>query len=137
MRTIIAGSRHFTEEWHYDELKDLIEYAEREHGIIPTVVLSGKAPGVDTLGEQWARENGIPVDPYPAEWENLDALGARVKKRADGTEYNARAGTDRNITMAYNADALIILWNGSSPGSRHMLSFAKHMKLWFCEGVIR
>jgi hypothetical protein len=31
-------------------------------------VVSGGAPGVDTLAEQWAEKNGIQVTRIPAEW---------------------------------------------------------------------
>jgi predicted Rossmann fold nucleotide-binding protein DprA/Smf involved in DNA uptake len=62
MRTIIAGSREIT------------DYALIERGMIDvpfnvTEVVSGGARGVDTLGERWARENGIPIKIFPADWK--------------------------------------------------------------------
>lgn len=54
MKTIIAGSRSINE-------YALVERAIREGGFDIEEVVSGGAAGVDQIGEQWARRNGIPV----------------------------------------------------------------------------
>ena len=101
MRTIIAGSRTATS---YDDLLAAIAVISWR----PTEVISGSARGADVLGEQWARENNIPLRRMPANWSN------------DGL----RAGYIRNIAMAEHAEALLALWNGNSPGTRHMIDIA-------------
>lgn len=83
--------------------------AARDKGIIPTVILSGTAQGVDTLGEQWAEKNGVPVERYPADW----------------ARYGKSAGHKRNRDMGMRADALIAVWDGESPGTRGMIEFAR------------
>jgi DNA polymerase bacteriophage-type len=102
MRTIIAGSRSVT------DLAE-VEAAVRECGWWPTVVLSGRAPGADMLGEAWAGAHGIGVEPYPADWA--------AKPRT--------AGHTRNTLMAERADALVAVWDGSSPGTRDMIAKAQ------------
>ena len=101
MRTIIAGSRACT---HYDDLLraiDAISWA-------PSVVLSGTARGVDRLGERWARESGVPIEQFPADWD----------------QYGKSAGYKRNAEMAQNAEALVALWDFESRGTEHMIQLA-------------
>ncbi|NKE72859.1 DUF2493 domain-containing protein [Candidatus Manganitrophus noduliformans] len=106
MRTIIAGSRTIN-----DSL--LVEQAVRESGFRITEVLSGGARGVDCLGEEWARRNGVPVRHFPADWER----------------YGKRAGYVRNEEMADRAEALISVWDGRSPGTGQMIEIAKRKGL--------
>lgn len=68
-------------------------------------VVVGKQRGVDTLAENWARLNGLPVLEFPADWNR----------------YGVRAGHLRNADMAQRADALIAIWNGRSPGTKNMI----------------
>lgn len=109
MRTIIAGGRDIT-----DIL--LVEQAVCESGFEITYVVSGKARGVDTLGEQWAEARGIPVLSFPANWD----------------KYGKAAGAIRNKEMAENADALIAIWDGVSLGTGNMVSaaFQKGLKVF-------
>ncbi len=102
MMTIIAGSRQGI-------FQSDVDLAMSQCGWTPTVVLCGKARGADTWGEHWAKKRGIPVDPYPAQWLTC----------------GNSAGPRRNVEMAMNADALVLVWDGRSKGSRHMLSVAK------------
>ncbi len=105
MRTIIAGSRSITD---YQAVLKAVDAAGLLMDIIPTVVLSGCARGVDKLGEQVAYSAGWKVELYPADWES----------------YGKRAGYVRNKEMADNADALIAVWDGS-PGTGHMIDIAR------------
>lgn len=112
MRTIIAGSRSLnqiglvskavTEAWYMTKIK-------------PTLVLSGMAPGIDTLAVRWARLNGLPVEKYPAAWRDQDY------------RFNKNAGFQRNERMACAAEALIAVWDGHSGGTADMIERAmKH-----------
>jgi predicted Rossmann-fold nucleotide-binding protein len=113
-RVIVAGSRHFAD---YDLLRDrldawlsrrLAETAEVLGGRVPAVlVVSGGAPGADTLGERYARERGLLWVRFPADWAGLGPAG----------------GPARNAEMARNADALA-LFDGGGPGSRSMRGIA-------------
>jgi hypothetical protein len=106
MRTIIAGSRSFG---RYEDLKEAI----KDSGLEITTVLSGTAAGADKLGERWANENLVQLERYPAEWDL----------------YGKSAGHKRNIEMAHKADALVLLWDGMSSGSAHMLETATRLGL--------
>jgi len=106
MKTIIAGSRNITS-------PDIINRAMEQSLFIPTYVLSGKAIGVDRLGELWATVNNIPILYYPADWN----------------KYGKSAGYKRNEEMAKNASALVSIWDGVSKGTKHMINLAVKYKL--------
>ena len=110
-RVIIAGSRSFS---NYELLREhclfMLQEKMRTHRVI---IVSGHAHGADTLGERFAKEQGLTVELHPAKWR---ALGKA-------------AGMIRNVEMARASDALIAFWNGRSRGTAHMISFAKRRGL--------
>lgn len=116
MKVIIAGSRGIgtaPSDWDYGRADRKIEadYAFlknviQQSGFTITLVVSGTARGVDTLGERYAKDYGIPVKKFPADW----------------AKHKTAAGPIRNREMANYADALIALWDGESRGTSHMIS---------------
>ena len=80
-----------------------------------TEVVSGKARGVDTLGEWWAKsgEKDIPIQSFPADWK----------------KFKKAAGYIRNAEMAKYADALIAIWDGESRGTFNMIEEAMKNRL--------
>jgi hypothetical protein len=102
MKTIIAGSRFITD-------YDLVKSAIKESEFVITEVVSGLAPGIDTLGIEWAKENNIKWCGFQANWN----------------EFGKAAGPKRNQKMADYADALIAIWDGSSKGTKDMIDRAK------------
>lgn len=102
-RTIIAGSR--VENVTLGDIKIALAQAPFRTGL----VLSGRATGVDQWGEEWAIERDLIIEPYPADWRS----------------FGRGAGPIRNEVMASKADALVLIWDGQSPGSKNMLKLAK------------
>jgi hypothetical protein len=121
MKVIIAGTRSITD-------YNLIKKAVSNCGWELTAIVSGKAFGVDELGERYAKENKITLYEFPAEWDNLEAPKAVIKINKWGKPYNAKAGHDRNAKMAEVADALIAIWDGKSKGTRDMIHIMKYLK---------
>lgn len=116
MKLIIAGSR---------DIEDyaILERALAEARIIPEQVdevVSGRCEGVDTLGETWADNHGIPIKPFEAKWKDLETPPVFIKQGRYG-KYNALAGFARNQRMADYADALLCVIYNSSPGSTDMI----------------
>lgn len=105
MRVVIAGSRSITD---YSEVKQAILLS----GFVITEVISGDARGVDKLGAAWAKQNKIPVQLMPADWER----------------YGRAAGFRRNRQMAHAGDALIAVWDGSSRGTADMIRQMEKLK---------
>lgn len=122
---IICGDRNFNE---YSVLKKAIKESKFEI----TEVISGKADGVDTLGEKYAKENNLPIAEFPADWNNLDVPGAVVKKNKWNKDYNVMAGFQRNEKMAIYAKekggAVLAIDNGT-PGTADMIKTAKKYEL--------
>ena len=115
MKVIIAGSRKgFTQA----DVDSAMRSAIKEWGIraYDIIVVSGCAIGVDTYGIRWAEERGLPVIRFP-----VDA--------AAWQEFGKSAGIRRNVRMAAGSDALVALWDGTSPGTQHMIGEAKRRGL--------
>ncbi|TVR45941.1 MAG: DUF2493 domain-containing protein [Planctomycetota bacterium] len=96
MKVIIAGSRGIAD-------KTVLNDAIQESGFAITEVVSGCAKGVDKLGEEWATENNIPIKRFKTRWVHRGS------------------GLDNNKKMIDYADAAIILWDGVSKGTKHMI----------------
>lgn len=98
-RIVIAGSRSIT------DLK-FLEKCYESSGFKAIEIISGRAPGVDRLGERLAKKMRLPVAYYPADWDNL----------------GKGAGFVRNEAMGKVCSAGLLLWDGSSSGTLHMKS---------------
>ena len=121
MRIIIAGSRDLTRELHYyivaKAFSDAIgEWAPRE----VVEVVTGGARGVDAHGKDLAKKLGIAHREFPADWN----------------KHGKAAGPIRNAEMAAYADALVLVWDGSSRGSAHMMAIAMKQSLLIKEVVV-
>ena len=108
-RMIVAGSRYFQD---YDvmcsNLDDII-------ASIPDSieVISGHAPGADSLGERYAREHGMKLRVFPAHW----------------VLYGKAAGVIRNqemVDFARKTSAVaVFFWDGASRGTRDSIRRAR------------
>lgn len=105
MKVIIAGSRNITS--YAEVLKAIIL-----SGFNITEVVSGRASGVDQLGEKWAKESNIPIKTFSPNWKEL----------------GRSAGILRNEDMGDYAEALIAIWDGQSRGTQHMIAFMSDRK---------
>jgi len=107
MKVIIAGTRYkdYENKIPFDDY-DLVVQSVSRSGFEIDEVVCGMAIGVDKLGERWARTNGIKIKEMPANWN----------------AHGKAAGPIRNREMATYADAAIIIWDGTSNGSRNMIN---------------
>ena len=64
-----------------------------------TELVVGDADGLDKLAREWARERGFPMREFKADWNDLTKPDARIRKRRDGSRYDANAGPRRNGEM--------------------------------------
>ena len=102
MKVLICGSRNIND-------PALVSQAVSQIGTIPTHIISGGARGVDKLAAVYAASQGIEFTEYQADWER----------------YGKRAGFIRNYAMVGNADAVIAVWDGTSPGTKHSIDLAR------------
>lgn len=106
MKVIISGTR---------TIKDaaLLEKAIADSGYTITRVIHGGARGVDTLAAQWASAHRVPTSVYLADWDG----------------HGKAAGPIRNGDMLKDADALVAVWDGASPGTANMIRQAMNAGL--------
>ena len=109
-KVIIAGGRDFVDSLYLHKTLDKLLSGKHYDEVI---ILSGRARGADTLGENYGVIKGIRVDGYPANWE----------------KYGKTAGYRRNLEMANDADALVAFWDGISRGTMHMITIARKQGL--------
>lgn len=99
-KVVVCGSRTFQ---NYRLLYETLNAIKDPIGEI----VCGEARGADTLGKAYAKEHDIPVKSFPANWQM----------------YGAQAGFIRNCEMAEYADMCVAFWNGTSPGTKHMIDY--------------
>jgi hypothetical protein len=99
LKVIIAGGRDL-----FNGYGPIVAKAVKDSGFAITEIVCGCAPGIDRLGANYGDINGIPVTHFQANW----------------AKFGDKAGPIRNEEMAKYGDALILIWNGKTPGSRSM-----------------
>ena len=121
MKTIIAGSR---------SIKDieLVRGAISECNWEITELVSGCARGIDSLGEEVAKELNIPVKQFKPNWNDIEGKPEHLIKSNSYGKYYVLAGHERNTAMRDYAEACIVITNGSS-GSADMIKKAREGNL--------
>jgi predicted Rossmann fold nucleotide-binding protein DprA/Smf involved in DNA uptake len=99
----IVGSRAFSD----------LESVRRFVQTLPvgTVIVSGGARGVDRCAATAARDHGLRVVEYLAQWDR----------------WGRRAGFIRNQQIVQRCDRLVAFWDGSSSGTRHSIELARQL----------
>lgn len=111
MRIAIVGSRNYS---NPNDVREFVRSLEPN-----TIVISGGAPGVDTVAIDEAKLIGLRTEVYPADWRTL----------------GKSAGFIRNRQLVELCDRLVAFWDGESRGTKHSISLAsKYNKL---ERVVR
>lgn len=105
MKLIIAGCRNFNDRFI---INAGIDAFIEEYGT-PDVIIEGGARGVDRMAYYYAKDNGIPVKVFPADWN----------------KYGRAAGPIRNSEMAKYGTHLLAFWDGKSRGTKNMIETAK------------
>ena len=113
-RIIVAGGRDFTD---YALLSETLDVILKRYTLREVQIVSGCCRGADALGERYAREHGIPVVRFPADWQ----------------AYGKAAGPIRNRKMAEYASEgegiLVAFWDGKSRGTASMIRLAEKYEL--------
>lgn len=119
LKVVIAGSRTIKSEAAYAKFlthmaESLTKHANstlaRQSGYQSLVIISGGAEGVDQFAKRYAKENAYLYREF------------KPLYRHKGDD---RAPLRRNVDMAKLGDILIAVWNGRSPGTKHMINTIK------------
>jgi predicted Rossmann fold nucleotide-binding protein DprA/Smf involved in DNA uptake len=97
MNIAIIGSRNISD-------INLSEYIHEK----PEYIISGGARGIDTIAEDWAKENGVKTIIFKPEYE----------------KYGKGAPLRRNRTIVENSDIIYAFWDGESRGTKHTIDYA-------------
>jgi predicted Rossmann fold nucleotide-binding protein DprA/Smf involved in DNA uptake len=116
MKLAIVGSRSITDK---NVVLEQVNLAMEKYGGVDDaiVILSGGAKGVDTVAREVAYDMGcdfVLFKPY----HMLDST----------VEYTPKYFFTRNKQIADNADVVVIVWDGKSNGTRHMVDYCKKHK---------
>lgn len=110
MKVLICGSREY-DNWQFfcaelDRLRERIKY---------DTIIHGDAPGTDTMAGVYARQRDIPLEVYPADWD----------------QFGKAAGPIRNKQMLDEGkpDLVIAFLSKDSKGTKDMISQSEKSKI--------
>ncbi len=99
MRLLISGSRDFPD---LDMVKKYVDTLPPD-----TILLNGKARGVDNVARNQALFNDLIVQDFPAEWN----------------KFGKAAGFIRNHIMVDIAEFVVCFWDGVSHGTKDVIDY--------------
>lgn len=102
MKLAIVGSRNFT---NYEIVEETLSTLEEPI----TEIISGGAPGADSLAEDWAKKQNIPITVHKADW----------------AKYGRAAGPKRNKKIIEDCDICIAFWDGTSKGTKNAIALSQ------------
>jgi len=118
VKIAIIGSRDFPQ---MQQVRDYVRSLPRD-----TVIVSGAARGVDAVAADEARQLGMKVIEFPADWSvKPDTPSWAIRTNGQGKQYDSRAGMQRNELIVDLADKVVAFWDGESPGTRGAIRLAK------------
>ena len=120
-RIVICGGRHFND---YEQLKTTITnfLKQRKIEVENVEIVSGHCQGADMLGEQYAKEYGLNLTIFPADWQR----------------YKRKAGPIRNkqmieYIMQTENKAVIAFVSENSKGTKQTVLLAKRAGIFVVE----
>lgn len=92
----------------------------------PSLLIHGAASGLDQEADDWARARSIPVDPVPADWEDLSQPDCRLGVGRGGRPVDLNAGTRRNGWMRDRLPDYFVHFRGQN-GTANMVRQMKEL----------
>lgn len=119
-RLLVCGGRDYRNGAHVYTVLDKLH---EEHHF--TDIIQGGAGGADALAAQWARTKPELVRwVCQAAWRDLSHPDAIIRTRADGVQYDAKAGHRRNKRMLEWKPDVVVAFPGQD-GTRDMMKQAR------------
>lgn len=106
-RVIVAGGRDYE---NYERVKIVLDEYRKENDNIE--IVCGCAKGADSLGDRYAKEHGIPIKYFPADWEKNGRAAGPIRN-SEMLDYAGKDG------------CLIAFWDGKSRGTRDIVTKAE------------
>jgi len=89
-RVIIAGSREFTDQTKLNKVCRWI-FKTARIPVSGTTIISGTCRGTDKMGEEYAREEGMAVARFPADWSRYGKM-AGPRRNGEMARYAMKKG---------------------------------------------
>jgi hypothetical protein len=105
MRVLVCGGRTYDDDI---TLYDTLDMIPSKYDLIDTII-SGHAKGADQLGEEYAKDHGIKIDVYHAQWN----------------KYGKSAGYKRNMQMLVEGKPDLVVAFPGGRGTAMMIKIAK------------
>jgi len=121
IRVLVCGGRKYSD---HDAIDLLLRTIAARHGAI-TCIIHGAATGADTLAREWALNNNIKEEAYPADWNDITQPDAIVRVRRGGMKYDARAGFRRNQRMIDEGKPTLVAAFPGGNGTADMVTRAR------------
>lgn len=78
VRILVFGGRDFTDSYQgYKVLNKVLSVVPKDK----LAIISGMARGADTIGETWAKNNGIEVMEFPADWDTHKKAAGPIRNQ--------------------------------------------------------
>jgi hypothetical protein len=106
MKVIVAGPRAL-------DIYEVVERAIKTCDYNIKELVSGGAIGADQWGEHWANINKVPIKLFRPQYKVYHPKAAPLY---------------RNQVMGVYADAAVIVWDGKSRGTAHMISVMEDLR---------
>lgn len=112
---------------HARQIRYLFTTLDRIHAETPiTGVIEGCAPGADTLGGIWAASRGIPVEEFPADWNEHGSAAGPIRNREQfnkgnpdrGAAFNGGNGTKDMIRVMRHGGKVIVEYDSEYESSQ-------------------
>lgn len=106
-KVLICGDRNWTDK---EKIREYVEILHKKHDDL--VIIEGEARGADSLVRDCAKELGVIVEAYPADWN----------------QYGRAAGPIRNQQMLETVPDMVIAFHDdieNSKGTKDMVNRAK------------
>lgn len=104
INVMICGSRTITDsDWVFNQAEEYLREIYQETNQVCFRIIEGGARGVDQIAEAFAVSHNCACKEYPADWN----------------KYGRAAGPIRNEQMVKDCDYCLILWDGSSRGTKN------------------
>lgn len=102
MKIAVVGSRTFEDRQLLEEKLSALEEPITE-------IISGGAPGADTLAQKWAEQHRIPVTVFQPDWK----------------KFGRAAGPQRNQLIIAACDVCVAFWDGQSKGTKSSIDLSR------------
>jgi len=71
---LICGDRHYSDYDHFC-------YIATKHVEPNDTIISGEAPGADTLAKRYSQDNNLPYEGFPAQWSKFGRAAGPIRNK--------------------------------------------------------